>query len=145
MIVDLIFVLFFSSSIKGAAAVTNLIWAFGTTKPAEPADSTLLQHIQSGTFTLDLTKTLPGGGAAGGGIGGLNGTSAIPLPKGSISIPFLPYQKLIIAHAAIVSLGFLILLPSGVLLARLTRTYNNKWFKGHWILQFGLGKLKFIY
>lgn len=124
-------------TIPGAAAVTNLIWAFGTTKPAEPADSTLLQHIQSGTFTLDLTKTLPGGGAAGG-IGGINGTSAIPLPRGSLNIPFLPYQKLIIAHAAIVSLGFLILLPSGVLLARLTRTYNNKWFKGHWILQFGL-------
>lgn len=123
--------------------MTNLIWAFGTTKPAEPADSTLLQHIQSGAFTLDLTKTLPGGGAAGG-IGGSNGTSALPLPKGTINIPFLSYQKLIIAHAAIVSLGFLILLPSGVLLARLTRTYNSKWFKGHWILQFGLGKLVFF-
>ncbi|GJJ15869.1 hypothetical protein Clacol_010147 [Clathrus columnatus] len=123
-------------TIPGTASLTNLIWAFGTTKPAEPAGSTLLQHIDSGTFTLDLTKTLPGGV---NGTAGINGTSsALPIPKGSFTIPFLPYQKLIIAHAAFVSLGFLILLPSGVLLARLSRTYNNKWFKGHWIIQFAL-------
>ncbi|GJJ11392.1 hypothetical protein Clacol_005625 [Clathrus columnatus] len=119
-------------TIPGTANLTDLIWAFGTTKPKKPANSTLLKHTGAGTFTLDLTKTLPGD---------TNGTAgALPSSKSSTTTPFLPYQKLIIAHAVIVSLGFLIFLPIGVLLARLTRTYNNKWFKGHWILQFVLGE-----
>ncbi|KAF8586721.1 hypothetical protein K439DRAFT_1631448 [Ramaria rubella] len=120
-------------TIDGSATQQPLIWAFGTTRPAEPAGSTLLQHIDSGTFSLDLTKTI-----SPSAVSGVNGTTS-PIPTGSGHIPLLPYQKTIIAHAVIATFGFLFLLPGGVLLARYTRTISLRWFKGHWIIQAGIG------
>jgi hypothetical protein len=119
----------FSSS-QGSATQVPLIWAFGTNRPADNANSGLQQHIESGIFSLDLTKTLQEG---------------ITIPRGSTSIPFEPYQKTIIAHAVLSALGFLILLPAGTLVARWTRTYSRKWFTNHWIIQSGLGKYSFFF
>lgn len=87
----------------------------------------LLQHLDSGPFTLDLTKTLPAGGSG-----------PIPVGPGG-ALPFQTYQKTLIAHASLSATGFLILLPLGVLLARWTRTFSKTWFTGHWIIQSGLG------
>ncbi|KAF9010275.1 hypothetical protein BDQ17DRAFT_1274103 [Cyathus striatus] len=39
-------------------------------------------------------------------------------------------------HAILCTVGFLILLPVGALVARYTRTLTNKWFYAHWIIQF---------
>jgi hypothetical protein len=56
----------------------------------------------------------------------------IPTP---ISIPLLPYQKLILGHAILLTLSFLLLLPLGALLARYLRTRTRSWFPAHFVLQ----------
>lgn len=111
---------------QGSAKQQSLIWAFGTTRPGADASSTLQQHLDSGTFTLDLTKTLS--------------SNNVTTPSGPGHIPFLPYEKMIIAHAVVVTFGFLFVLPGGVLLARYTRTISPRWYTGHWILQLLIGR-----
>ncbi|KAJ6609094.1 hypothetical protein B0H10DRAFT_2165067 [Mycena sp. CBHHK59/15] len=39
-------------------------------------------------------------------------------------------------HAILCTIGFLILLPLGVLLARYARTFTQRWFWGHAVMQF---------
>ena len=108
----------------------DVIWAFGTTAPSSPSpDFALQQHLASGTFQLDLTKT-PGSGF---GSAGPSSTSS--------GIPLLYYQKLIVAHAILCVIGFLVVLPAGALLARYLRTRSPAWFKGHEVLQAFIGKL----
>jgi uncharacterized membrane protein len=43
---------------------------------------------------------------------------------------------MLVAHAIFLTLGFLVSLPAGALLARYIRTFTPKWFTGHWIVQF---------
>jgi len=102
----------------------NLIWAFGGTNPGSSAeDATLIQHLDSGAIVIDLTTPLD--------------SSGTPTPAtGTIEPPLLPYQKLIVAHAIVATLAFLLLLPTGALFARLLRTNTTFWFKGHWLIQF---------
>ena len=38
-------------------------------------------------------------------------------------------------HAVLCSLGFLLVLPVGALVARWLRTFSRHWFKAHWITQ----------
>jgi hypothetical protein len=54
-------------------------------------------------------------------------------------IPLLQYQRYIVVHAVFCTLGFLVFLPAGVLLARYLRTFTPTWFQGHWIVQFAIG------
>jgi len=104
----------------------DVIWAFGTTAPSSPSpDFALQQHLASGTFQLDLTKTFTPG--LGYGSAGPSSTSS--------GIPLLYYQKLIVAHAILCVIGFLAVLPAGALLARYLRTRSPAWFKGHEVLQ----------
>lgn len=42
-------------------------------------------------------------------------------------------EKVIILHAFLVSLGFLVLLPAGSLIGRWGRSFTPKWFKAHWV------------
>ena len=42
-------------------------------------------------------------------------------------------EKVIILHAFCVSLGFLVLLPAGSLIARWGRSFTPEWFKAHWV------------
>jgi hypothetical protein len=46
---------------------------------------------------------------------------------------------MVIAHAVFSVVGFALLLPSGVLVARYLRTFSPAWYTGHWIAQFGIG------
>ena len=125
---------FLFSQSNGDAAQT-IIWAFGTTNPNDAAvDATLDQHIDSGPTRIDLSQPLSSSGGDQNPVTDPNATS------GSISVPLQPFQKMIIAHGLLCTIGFLILLPFGGLLARYARTFTNTWFTGHWIVQFGLGK-----
>ncbi|TCD67202.1 hypothetical protein EIP91_000378 [Steccherinum ochraceum] len=56
-------------------------------------------------------------------------------PEVLIHIPLLPFQKNIVAHGIVSAIGYLVLLPLGILLARYTRTFTNKWFHAHWFVQ----------
>ncbi|KIP02585.1 hypothetical protein PHLGIDRAFT_286995 [Phlebiopsis gigantea 11061_1 CR5-6] len=55
-----------------------------------------------------------------------------------MGFPLLPFEKYIVAHAILMVIGFLFLLPLGAIVARWMRTYNRAWFTLHWILQFAL-------
>ena len=110
----------------------NVIWAFGNIPPSSSsADATLQQHLQSGTFQLDLTKPISS-----------NSTNGIPSPSsfGSSTTPLLYYQKLIVGHAILCVIGFLGILPGGAILARYLRTASPTWFRAHAILQGAIGE-----
>ncbi|KAI0769437.1 CBD9-like protein [Trametes elegans] len=112
----------------GSAGSQRLIWAFGTTNPGDASESaTLAQHDfdGSGTVQLDLSgsSSSPGSGSSAGG---------------AVMLPLQPYQKMIIAHGLLCTIGFLMFLPAGALLARYARTYSSAWFTGHWVFQFAL-------
>ncbi|OCH88654.1 CBD9-like protein [Obba rivulosa] len=111
---------------------TDIIWAFGNVNPDNSAqDATLQQHLSSGPTSLDLSKSLSPSS------GGNSTNSATPtVPAGSASIPLLPYQKYIVAHAILCVVGFLGFLPLGAILARWARTFTSVWFQGHWVVQF---------
>ncbi|KAJ7467036.1 hypothetical protein FB451DRAFT_1259939 [Mycena latifolia] len=116
----------------------NVIYGFGTTNPGSPdEDATLQQHLDSGSFQLDLTKSLSstatGSGAASTSTSG-GDTSSDPTDD----IPFTPQQRMILAHAIFCVIGFALLLPVGVMVARYLRTFTPTWYTGHWIAQFAL-------
>ncbi|KAJ7099946.1 hypothetical protein B0H15DRAFT_502847 [Mycena belliarum] len=64
-----------------------------------------------------------GNGQNGGGFGGL------------ISFPLTEVEVMARNHAIVCTVGFLILLPLGVLLARYARTFTRTWFWGHATMQ----------
>jgi hypothetical protein len=120
----------------------DIIYAYGSTDPgsADPAAS-LVQHLDQGALQLNLAKSISSNGTTSGSQPTTGSGTATP----SFSNPLLPYQKLIVAHAIFCTLGFLLLLPAGVLLARYLRTFITTWFKGHWIVQFGIGNILTVY
>ncbi|KAI9061725.1 CBD9-like protein [Trametes sanguinea] len=112
----------------------NIIWAFGTINPDDSAvDATLQQHLDSGPTKIDLSQSLSSNSTSN-----QNPVTDPNASTGSVFPPLQPFQKMIIAHALLCTIGFLILLPAGGLLARYARTFTNIWFTGHWIFQFGL-------
>ncbi|EJD02578.1 CBD9-like protein [Fomitiporia mediterranea MF3/22] len=107
----------------------SIIWAFSSTNPGDSSTSANLQiHDSSGTLSLDLTKSLSSGSSTTDPASGGSGSASSP--------PLLPFQKMVIAHAVLLGIAFLIFLPAGALLARWFRTFTPNWFKGHWIIQF---------
>jgi hypothetical protein len=113
----------------------SIIWAFGTIPPSSSAkDATLQEHLDSGTLVLDLTKTTSTGAASPSATPG-SGSSSSP-SSSSNAVPLAPYQRMIVAHAIFCTIGFLLFLPAGALLARYFRTFTPKWFTGHYIAQF---------
>lgn len=120
----------------------DIIYAYGSIDPgsADPAAS-LVQHLDNGPLKLNLAKPISSNSTTSGSQPTTGGGTATP----SFSLALLPYQKLIVAHAIFCTLGFLLLLPAGVLLARYLRTFITTWFKGHWIIQFGIGNILTVY
>ncbi|KAJ6594592.1 hypothetical protein B0H19DRAFT_974809 [Mycena capillaripes] len=119
----------------------SIIWAFGTVNPGPDGES-LQQHIDSGSAQIDLTGSLTASSSTGGSSPSQTGTSGSDTdsPSGGATddIPLTPYQRMIVAHAIFCVIGFALLLPCGVLLARYLRTFSPTWYTGHWIAQFGL-------
>ncbi|KAI0705183.1 hypothetical protein BC835DRAFT_559886 [Cytidiella melzeri] len=137
---------------SASATKQNIIWAFGGTNPGSTAaDATLLQHLESGPTSIDLSGTIASDSkdptnpvftlsqtASGSGSANQNGTTAGSNEQTFSGIPLLPYEQYIIAHAIISMFGFLVFLPIGALVARWARTYTSVWFTLHWIIQFGI-------
>ncbi|KAF7360135.1 Cytochrome b561 domain-containing protein [Mycena venus] len=73
-----------------------------------------------------------GGGGGGGGDGGEGGQDGAPT---TFVIPLSPLEIKARNHAILCTVGFLILLPLGVLLARYARTFTRRWFWGHAVMQ----------
>lgn len=68
-------------------------------------------------------------------------SSSSPSPSAPNASPLQPFEKYIVAHAVFCSVGFLALLPTGAIVARIMRTFKPLWFKLHWIIQWVLGGL----
>ncbi|CAA7263184.1 unnamed protein product [Cyclocybe aegerita] len=120
----------------------SVIYALGTTTPSSSAvDAPIVQHIDAGTLSLDLTKQVSTSTTTSSGTSptstGTSG-SGTGTGSGSTSIPLQPHQKVIVAHAVFCTVGFLLFLPAGVLVARFMRIFIPTWFQGHWILQWGI-------
>lgn len=125
-----------------------MIWAYGTANPgsSDPNDENLAMHQQSGIFTLNLSNQLDADdlpSASQANFGSPEPPSqSTPSPTGSSSDPqvigsppFKTFEKLIVAHAVIVTMGFLVILPTGAMVARWGRMVSDKWFYYHWFIQ----------
>ncbi|KAJ3927555.1 MAG: hypothetical protein NXY57DRAFT_858706, partial [Lentinula lateritia] len=100
------------------------LWAFERQNPGSSSPSATLQiHEETGTASFDLSKDFTG------------------VARASRSSTILPFQRLAIVHAIVLTFGFLFLLPTGALLARYMRTFTPIWLKGNWNVQFAVCKL----
>jgi len=76
------------------------------------------------------------GDAPDGNGGGQNGGEGAGVaPTGLLSFPLTSIEVMARNHAIVSTVGFLILLPLGVLLARYARTFTRRWFWGHAVMQ----------
>lgn len=110
---------------KNSDTAQAIIWAYSTTNPGSAnVDARIVEHIDKGGATLDLTQPL---------------SSASPTPTPSVqsgSSGSLTYhQRIVVAHGVLCVIGFLLLLPLGALVSRYLRTINHAWFKAHWFIQ----------
>lgn len=132
----------------------RVVWAWCKTAPSGSAvDTTLTEHDDNGSFTLNLSNPLPdsveGTGGSSSAAGTATGAPTATPSSGSsnnddedeeallAAIPLTQSQKVFLAHGVLLTLAFMILLPIGVLQARLLRTFvpGKWWFTAHWILQ----------
>ncbi|KAJ6623430.1 hypothetical protein B0H10DRAFT_791584 [Mycena sp. CBHHK59/15] len=113
----------------------QIIWAYSLRRPEPDTSADLMGHYVAGTVNMDLSKQLsdsPGQPTPES----TRPTLETQAPEDALTT--LPrYQKLI-WHGILVSLGFLVLLPAGSLVARWTRTFTSRWFKVHRIVNFGV-------
>jgi Eukaryotic cytochrome b561 len=99
-----------------------------------------MQHIASGAISLDLSRTFTDNTV---GTANPTGEYLPPFPTSTSGSnypvfqlpPLLPYQTMLMAHAILCGVGFLIILPTGALIARWGRVFTNSWFRAHWIFQ----------
>ncbi|KAJ7470558.1 hypothetical protein FB451DRAFT_341497 [Mycena latifolia] len=108
----------------------QIIWAYSLRRPDDDESSDLTGHYVAGTVNMKLEKPVPE----------LPGQSDADLatqgPEDALA-PLPRYQKLI-WHGILLSVGFLVLLPTGSLVARWGRTFTPRWFKAHRIVNFGV-------
>ncbi|KAN0107376.1 hypothetical protein V8E52_010207 [Russula decolorans] len=46
------------------------------------------------------------------------------------------YEKKVRTHALLMGIAFLVIIPIGVLIARYLRTFTNRWWWAHWLINF---------
>lgn len=52
---------------------------------------------------------------------------------------FADFKKDASAHGLLAGLSFMVILPTGILVARYLRTFTNRWYHAHWIINLALG------
>ncbi|KAJ7694161.1 hypothetical protein B0H17DRAFT_473065 [Mycena rosella] len=116
----------------------QIIWAYSLRRPDDDDASDLTGHYVAGTVNMRVDTFIPDypGQAPPAPAPGAGHT--LPAPSAGDSNAFNPlprYQKLI-WHGLLLSIGFLVLLPAGSLVARWARTFTPRWFKAHRVLNF---------
>ncbi|KAF8892623.1 hypothetical protein BD779DRAFT_1610165 [Infundibulicybe gibba] len=121
----------------------RLIWAYSVYRPSRFPESVLNQHWMAGFVKIDLGKDLPYSippTLSGSPPPHHNDNSESSPPSGNagdeavvVATNHARHDRLIMLHGALVSFGFLVLLPLGSLIARWGRTLTPAWFKAHWI------------
>lgn len=100
-----------------------MVFAYSSTRPDKDPDSSLTRHRDKGYLTFDLTKEFVQASPTKGKGKTDQGTNA----------KYKRVEKLIMLHGFLVSLGFLVVLPTGSLIARWGRVFRPEWFKAHWL------------
>lgn len=120
----------------------NIVYAIGPQRPSSSDSSAPIEiHRSTGQMRLDLSKPIEGSNDNGDSDSGTDNGSSAPddqVPSGGSSEeeePLRKHEKVIVAHAAFMFIGYLVLLPAGALIARYLRTFSNVWYKIHWIIQ----------
>ncbi|GJE91563.1 cytochrome b561 domain-containing protein [Phanerochaete sordida] len=85
-----------------------------------------LHKRQDSWGSAPAASSAPAAPASGSSHGGAPSTSSTGL---------LPFQQYIAAHAVLSTLGFVVALPVGALVARWVRTHSDRWFRAHWVIQ----------
>ena len=120
----------------------NIVYAIGSQRPSSSDSSAPIAiHSSTGQMRLDLSKPIEGSDSNGNS--DTNNGSPAPdisqVPSGGSSgqeeEPLRKYEKVIVAHAAFMFIGYLVLLPAGALIARYLRTFSHVWYRIHWIVQ----------
>jgi len=125
----------------------QLIWAWSKTAPSGNApDSTIVQHDDTGTFTMTLTSSIDGSTSNATTSTGNSDSDSDDDDNGYIDIPLTPSQKAFVAHGVLLTLAFMVILPLGALQARLFRTIvpGKWWFMAHWIMQWPISSTLMI-
>ncbi|KZP07363.1 CBD9-like protein [Athelia psychrophila] len=118
------------SSISPNPSAQPVIWALGSAAPSSASpDATLKQHVDADTFNLDLTLPISS-----------NSTTPATTPVTTPATTSTDDAKnkryrMIVSHGILCTVGFLGLLPLGVFIARWTRTFTNRWFTAHAVVQ----------
>lgn len=138
---------------KADEPTQSLIWAFGVTPPDARPDASIEQHLDAGTFFLDLSRELRTSDEAASS-STLSSSSRVPAAASSPTVPASPQSQssstvaadglsrtdtLQVAHAVLSAAGFLIVLPLGTLVARWSRVFTPKWSTAHWFIDVVLG------
>ncbi|EKM55724.1 uncharacterized protein PHACADRAFT_144439 [Phanerochaete carnosa HHB-10118-sp] len=127
--------------------VESLIWAFGVTSPnSSDPSADIEQHLDAGTFSLDLISSTPTNSPSSSHSSTSSSTSSSSGPVSPSAVPAMSssseqsHQTILVAHAVLSFLGFSVFLPLAAVLARWGRTLSNYWYRAHWLVvaMFGL-------
>lgn len=113
---------------------------FGNDIDVVVSDETVLPPSSTFTGSSGSTSTIMSTGFSVSSPTSTSSPAASAVTQGA----FKPFEKLIVVHGALSTFAFLAVLPAGIYLARFTRTFNNKWYTGHWIIQFIVGEYKIL-
>ncbi|KAK7043683.1 hypothetical protein VNI00_008294 [Paramarasmius palmivorus] len=126
----------------------NFIWAYSKYHPDSPDPGTkIYQHFAAGQVTLDFNKDLmqiedtpvDETNVPTRPVIDTDNNSVDTTPPSHHQDPYSAHELIVICHGALVTIGFLVLLPFGSLAARWTRTVTPKWFKVHRITNHYIG------
>ncbi|KII88742.1 hypothetical protein PLICRDRAFT_176291 [Plicaturopsis crispa FD-325 SS-3] len=121
--------------------VQDLIWAFATVLPDPDPSSTLQQHLDAGNFTLDFTKSLADASSTSSSEtptptqSSTPSTASVSASAGALGL----YDRLVVAHGLLLSIGFLFILPLSALAARWGRSFASHWYEIHYYMNVVLG------
>lgn len=127
------------------AAREHLVFAYSPNKPEKDPNSIIFVHQYAGYHTLDLNKDFTPASVAppshvaqpGKGTSDIaNGQTPHKSVYQGSNTALKRYEKLIILHGFLVSLGFLVILPAGSLIGRYGRAFTPKWFHAHQVSNF---------
>ncbi|KAG2020715.1 hypothetical protein CC2G_006023 [Coprinopsis cinerea AmutBmut pab1-1] len=106
-----------------ASPIEDLVWAYSPSRPSTNGPhARLARHTEVGYLKLDLSTDLSAPSTHSNSNSTKSGSSSSN------------HGKTILAHAFLLTFGFLLVLPIGVLTGRWARTFTPVWFKVHWIL-----------
>ncbi|KAJ2917608.1 hypothetical protein MD484_g2827, partial [Candolleomyces efflorescens] len=137
------------SLLNGTAMRETLIWALSPIRPDKAPESHLARHFEIGHITMKFktlevpevhttTSTVAASPSPTAGKPNEDSASRPPSEEDEHDHDHGGHEKTVHAHAFLLSLGFLFLLPLGILAGRWGRTISPVWFKVHWIINMAL-------